>query len=180
MPDKQPTITSANGNRSFACSAAAVLVFIINEKEEILMLSHPNRKGWWEVVNGALDAEETILEGALRETREETGPNIRVKPLGIIHASTFHYDEDVRYMISLCYLMRYRGGPILPGDDMAGSEARWWSLTDLLQDSTKIIVPPNQKWIFGRAVELYRLWKDKTVVLQLDLDLTAKKNKYDL
>jgi hypothetical protein len=57
MPNLQPRITAANGRRRFACSAAGVLAFIIDDQERILLLSHPQRPGMWEVVNGALELE---------------------------------------------------------------------------------------------------------------------------
>lgn len=69
----QPTITSASGRRTFACCPVAVLGFIVNAEEQILVLKHPQRSGW-EVINGALDAGETVGEGLLREIREEAGP----------------------------------------------------------------------------------------------------------
>jgi hypothetical protein len=68
VPLPQPTIQTADGKRNFACSPAAVIAYIINEDEEILFLSSPKRPNWWENVNGALDAGESILEGVLRET----------------------------------------------------------------------------------------------------------------
>jgi 8-oxo-dGTP pyrophosphatase MutT (NUDIX family) len=61
-----PTITSSEGRR-FANAPAALLAFIVNEDERILMLSHPNSAGRWEVVNGALEHGETLLDGCLRE-----------------------------------------------------------------------------------------------------------------
>jgi 8-oxo-dGTP pyrophosphatase MutT (NUDIX family) len=178
MPNPQPYVTTVDEKRSFACFPAAVLVLIVNEKEEILLLSHPERKGRWEVVNGAMEAGETVLEGALREAREEIGENARIRPLGVVHASTFHYDEAVQYMLSLCYLMAYEGGAIRPGDDMRGSEHRWWSLGELAEKSVRLIVPPGQKWLVGRAVELYRLWKEQDVALYPGLDPSA--GKYDM
>jgi len=54
MPNQQPAITDVSGKRSFVCSPAAVLGCIVNAEEKILLLSHPRRKGYWEVVNGAL------------------------------------------------------------------------------------------------------------------------------
>lgn len=179
MVNQQPIVTTLDGRRRFACSPLAVLVFIVNEAEQILLLAHPQRKGWWEVVNGALEAEETLLAGALRETREEVGAAVRVRPLGTIHASTFSYDANVPYMISLSYLMAYEGGPVQPGDDMLGSEYRWWTLTELAAEDVKIVIPPHQKWLMKRAIECYRLWKEQTVDLQLDLGLTIL-NKYTL
>ena len=169
MPPLQTTISTADGSRRFACSPVALLVFIINECEEILLLAHPKRGGTWEVINGALEAGETILEGALRETREEAGDQIRVRPLGTVHISTFHYDEKVRYMLSVGYLMAYEDGGIQPGDDMAGSQVGWWSLDALTDESVEVRVPPDGLWRIGRAVELYRLWRDKEVTLQPEL-----------
>ncbi len=169
MPNQQPYVTTVNGKRQFACSPAAILVFIVNEKEEVLLLSHPKRNGGWEVINGALEAGETVLEGALRETREEAGEQVRVRPLGAVHIATFHYDVQVEYMLSLGYLMAYEGGDVEPGDDMAGSEYRWWSVEELMDESVQFISPPDKKWLVQRAVELYRLWKGQKVELQPEL-----------
>ena len=166
MTSNQPHILAADGKRRFACSPVGILVFVVNEREEILLLAHPKRKGGWEVINGALEAGETILEGALRETREEAGERLRVRPLGTVHASSFHYDENVKYMLSLGYLMAYEGGPVEPGDDMAGSAYRWWSIDELESKDVHLIVPEGQEWLMARAVELYRLWQERDVELQ--------------
>lgn len=169
MLSQQPHITTADGKRRFACSSVAILVFIVNEQEEVLLLAHPKRGGSWEVVNGALEAGETVLEGALRETREEAGEEVRVRPLGTVHISTFHYDENVRYMLSVGYLMAYEGGGIQPGDDMAGSRYSWWGLDDLMDERVKVLIPPDGKWLIERAVELYRVWRGREVELQPEL-----------
>jgi 8-oxo-dGTP pyrophosphatase MutT (NUDIX family) len=162
----QPNIVTLTG-RPFACSAAAVLAYIVNEDEQFLMLAHPKRKGWWEVVNGALEAEESVLDGVLREVREEAGEAVRVRPLGAIHIETFHYDQSVPYMLSLSFLLAYEGGEVRPGDDMVGSEFRWWSLAEVMDEAFPLIVPPR-KWVMQRAIELYRLWRERPVgVLEL-------------
>jgi len=41
METSKPLITTADGNRHFACSPTAVMAIIVNEKEEILLLAHP-------------------------------------------------------------------------------------------------------------------------------------------
>jgi 8-oxo-dGTP pyrophosphatase MutT (NUDIX family) len=169
MTANQPHILTADEKRRFACSPVAVVVFIVNEREEILLLAHPKRDGGWEVINGGLEAGETILEGALRETREEAGAGIQVRPLGTVHAWTFHYDKEVEHMISLGFLMAYEGGAVEPGDDMAGSAYRWWRVEELEDPDVRLIVPPGQKWLVRRAVELYRLWKAQDVELQPEL-----------
>lgn len=82
-------------------------------------------------MSGALEAGETILEGTLREVHEELGSDIQVRPLGTVHLETFQYDEQVQYMLGSYYLFTYAGGKIIPGDDMAGSLYRWWTLVEL-------------------------------------------------
>lgn len=120
------------------------------------------------MVTGALEAGETVLAGALRETREEAGEGLRVRPLGTVHVLSFHYDERVEYMLSLGYLMAYEGGAVEPGSDMAGSAHRWWSVEELEDKDVRLIVP-GQRWLIERAVELYRLWRDRDVELQPEL-----------
>src|SRR5437879_11417902 len=92
---RPPTITASSG-RAFATFPAAVVVTIVNPQEELLLLESPRRAGLWEPVNGAVDEGETLLGAALREVREEAGPDLRVRPLGVVHASTFAYDARLR------------------------------------------------------------------------------------
>ena len=174
MEHPQPHITTVDGNRRFACSPVAVLAIIVNEREEILLMAHPEQQGGWQVVNGAMEAGETALEAALRETYEEAGSSIRVRPLGTVHVSAFHYDERVRYMLSVAYLLAYESGEIQPGDDMEGSEFRWWSLDEIASEDVELIIPPGEKWLIARAVDLYRLWSQDDVANQSGFDLTVR------
>ena len=169
MSDLQPSLSNKPGTRRFACSAVALQAVVVSPEESILLLSHPTRNpnGAWQVVSGALEAGETILEGTLREAHEELGSEVRVRPLGTIHAQTFHYDENVQYMIAIYYLFAYEGGEVQPGDDMHGSQYRWWSRAELEAENINIVVPPGQTWILKRAIELYRLWNGQTWELQL-------------
>ena len=158
MSPTQPVIFSAR-ERPFAASAVALQAVIVNEQEQILLLNNPRRNRGWQVVSGALEAGETILDGALREVGEEVGSAVRVRPLGVLHAQTFHYDENVQFMIGIYYLMLYDGGKIVPGDDMVGSAFRWWGLKDLA-DETIQFHPSTIPWMLRRAVDFYRLWQN--------------------
>lgn len=170
MSDPQPFITSTKG-RQFAASAVAIQAVVVSPDEKILLLSSPTRnaKGAWQVVSGGLEAGETVLNGALREAREELGSDICLRPLGTLHAQTFHYDANVQYMVAIYYLFAYEGGEVRPGDDMLDSVYRWWSLAELEDDRVKVVVPPSQKWLLKRAVELYKLWHDQDDELQMPL-----------
>jgi 8-oxo-dGTP pyrophosphatase MutT (NUDIX family) len=173
------TITASNG-RLFATFPAAVVVPIINPREELLLLESRRRPGLWEPVNGAVDEGETLLEAAQREVREEAGPEVRVRPLGIVHASTFPYDARVQRMISVVYLMAHEGGRAVPGDDMRGSHARWVTAGAIESEGLRLLPPLDQEWLRRRSVELYRLWEpEPAVLLQAPLSASGL-NKADL
>ncbi len=173
-----PTMLDASGRRRFACAPAAVLALVVDAHERILLLAHPAGNGAWKVVNGALEAGETVLDGTLRELREEAGPDLRARPPGAVHVHTHRYDAAITHMISIAYLLAYEGGEVRPGDDMAGSRFRWWSLGELERERPEIRVPRGQSWMLTRAIDLYRLWRDQTVELQPVPDpLTDPKRK---
>jgi len=163
--DIRPCVTAADGRRTFAYFPAAVLVYMVDESGKVLLLSD-RASGKWEVVSGALEADETVLDGAQREAREELGPAVRLRPLGPVHVASIHYDAKIRDMIDIGYLFAYEGGEIVPGDDAAGFAFRWWTLDELAADDVRVVVPHGQKWLFARAVDLHRLWRGTDHPLQ--------------
>ena len=154
----QPTIIAEN-KRPLTTSAVALTAIIIDENERILLLSSPtrNKQGEWQLITGALEAAEAVLDGVMREAYEEAGLHVQIRPLGTVHSQTFHYDANVQYMIGIYYLLAYQGGQIVPGDDMIGSTYRWWSIEEL-GTADIIYHPSTHLWMLKRAVELYRLW----------------------
>ncbi len=173
----QPTITSASGRRTFACFPVAVLGFVVNPEERILMLRHPQRAGW-EVINGALEAGETVEQGLRREIREEAGPAMQVRPLGGLHDYTFHYDDHVPVMLSVCYLLAYAGGDVIPGDDMQGSAVRWVSADEVARGAVPVLVPGEMAWLFQRAVAFYRLLQAAPPVVRQPVFGAEHQNKH--
>jgi 8-oxo-dGTP pyrophosphatase MutT (NUDIX family) len=145
--------------RQFATYPAAVVVPIVNAREELLLLESPRRPGWWEPVNGAVDAGETLLEAARREVREEAGDDLRVRPLGVVHASTFAYDANVTHVISVTFLMGHEAGEAVPGDDMHGSHVRWATIGEIESDRLRLLPPLAEPWLRQRVIDLYRLWQ---------------------
>jgi 8-oxo-dGTP pyrophosphatase MutT (NUDIX family) len=159
-------VTASNG-RSFATFPAAVVVAIISRREEFLVLRNPRDRRLWQAVSGAVEAGETLLDAALREVREEAGPALRVRPLGVVHASTFSYDARVPNMISVVYVMAHEGGEAIPGDDMEGSEVRWAKLDAIACERLPLLPPLDQQWLRQRAAELFRSYvREPAVSLQ--------------
>ena len=155
----QPELVGLNGRR-FAGFAAAVLVFIIDPStRRFLLLSSPAKRGrdGWEIVNGGLEAGETVLEGVRREVAEEAGPDVRIRVLGAVHSWTYRYDDSVTHMLSLAFVAAYDGGAVVPGDDMAGCEVKWATLEEVRSLPSLI---PEDVWLFERALSLFDLWVD--------------------
>lgn len=162
---RQAEIEAENG-RVFATFPAAVIVFVYDDRERLLVLSSPRRTAWWEVINGAMEQGESVLEAALRELREEGGPSLRARPLGVFHVESFDYDPTVRRMLSICYVMQYLDGPIEPGDDMAGSQVAWWRPEDVEAHLANCIPPLDRPFLAPRALDCYRRWRDRDELLQ--------------
>ena len=160
MTSSQPTIASTGPRvRTFVTSPVAVQAILINQAEEILLLNSPSRKQGWQLVSGALEANETVLDGTIREIHEELGAGVHIRPLGTVHVETFRFDKNIPFMLSIYTLFAFDKGVIVPSDDMAGSEIRWWTLADLDQSGAQFHATAKL-WMFNRAVDLYRLWID--------------------
>jgi 8-oxo-dGTP pyrophosphatase MutT (NUDIX family) len=161
MTQSAPTIRSGGPRfREYAAVPVAVQPILINSDLKILLLSSPRRQQGWQLVNGALEAGETLMEGTRRELHEELGSKIQTAALGTVHTGTFRYDDQIPFMLESYHLFAYLGGPIIPGDDMAGSEARWWSMNEIAQ-SDHGFHPTVQLEILQRALDLYQTWLEK-------------------
>lgn len=105
---------------------------------EILLLRRvPGRvlPGLWQGVSGSLEADERVVEGALRELREETGferPIVEAF-FDLDFVSQFHFAAVDAVMTSAAFAARVRPGaePVLSHEHDA---ARWLSLDAAIQD----------------------------------------------
>ena len=158
----QPVVVAENG-RAFATQPAAVFVFIFRDDGRVLLLRRPDTPGW-RSVGGAVEADETILQAAMREVAEEVGAGVRVRPLGVAHAWTYQYDESIRQMIDVAWVMAYEDGDVVPGSDMAGCEWRWCVPEEV--EILLMTVPLGTDWLLQRAVDVYRRHRDHPLDLE--------------
>jgi len=100
----------------------AVGVVVVNDSKILLVKrKYPPRQGLWSLPAGFMEIDETPAETAVRETREETGFEVRVGPLLGVYAG----DDDPRVRVVLIvYGAEIVGGSLLPGDD--AEEARFF------------------------------------------------------
>uniref|UniRef100_A0A7V4XRQ4 NUDIX domain-containing protein n=1 Tax=Acidobacterium capsulatum TaxID=33075 RepID=A0A7V4XRQ4_9BACT len=88
-------------------------------------------KGEWSLPGGALELGETLMEGIMREVREETG--LLVEPITVVEVfDRIVRDEQgrVRYHYVLVdFLCRVTGGALACASDAA--DARWATLDEL-------------------------------------------------
>ena len=122
---RQPVMVAADGQCEFACFPAAILAFIVDDDDRVLLLSSPFRRGGWQVVPGAIEEGESPMAALLREVAEEAGPAVSIRPVASVHTQLHRFDAAVPAMLSIAYVATYLGGEVLPGSDMATSNVRW-------------------------------------------------------
>jgi ADP-ribose pyrophosphatase YjhB (NUDIX family) len=162
---RQPYVVARDGRR-FACRPIGALVFVVDDHGRTLLLCDPRAPGAWCVPGGAIEHGETVLAGAWREAKEELGGEIALRPIGVVHTHSFTYEPELPLLVSVSYLFAFEGGTIEPGSDLAGARFRWCTLTELEDEANRISVPKGQRWLFRRAVELHRLYRNAQVGLE--------------
>ena len=148
----QPGVTSESG-RYFAAFPIALLAYVVNDREEFLILRRPG-KSRWEIPAGVLEPREAPVEGMRRELREELGDAAQLGLRGLVHAVPIRFDRQIPQLVSLGFLVAYAGGELVPADDIAGAELAWQPLESLLARGD--IEVPNDLNHFRTARTLYR------------------------
>jgi len=117
-------------------------VLLVDEDNRVLLFSgidrtKPDVHPWWFPVGGALEAGETPVEAAIRETEEETGLGI-TNPGPIVFTRSFRWDfEGKEYdQEEWFFLVRVDGfSPVSKGwtdtETATIRGSRWWSIEEL-------------------------------------------------
>jgi len=88
-------------------------------------------KGAYDIIGGFMEADELPEEAAIREAKEETGLDIKIKSLLGIYRD--QYGDAGDYTLNLHYLGEVISGEEKPMDDVA--ELEWVSIQDVPLDS---------------------------------------------
>lgn len=155
-PVDLPVITTAAGHE-LVCFPTATHAFIVNSYDQFLLFRRPGQMGW-EVVTGEIRAAETVPDAVQRQLETDLGPAFLSVYLGVLDTFTFIFDANLPSLISICCLLRYRGGEMRQGKGVAGAEFKWWAISDL--DMIDLAVPRGRWDLLTKAVDMSRYLRD--------------------
>lgn len=95
---------------------AGVAVIIFNEEKQVLLQKRSDL-GLWGIPSGHIEIGETVSEAAIREVKEETNLDIRIKKLIGVYSDpdsqVFAYPSgQVVHFITTCFLAEITGGDL--------------------------------------------------------------------
>ncbi|MGV8141818.1 MAG: NUDIX hydrolase [Candidatus Woesearchaeota archaeon] len=111
---------------------------VINPKGEILFVKrdrawHKEVHEKWEFPGGKIEFDETPEDAVVREVKEESGYDAKVKFLiPKIVSSGWKFEDRESHQILLCYVCELNGGNALMGDHDV-SDIRWFTLDDAMK-----------------------------------------------
>jgi mutator protein MutT len=107
------------------CSATAA--FIINDKEEMLVVRRAKEpaKGTLDLPGGFCDMGETVEEGMIREIKEETGLEVRDIKYLFSSPNEYMYSGMGIHTLDMDYLVRVHGDSIAITAEDDAAEAMW-------------------------------------------------------
>ncbi|MBD3397794.1 NUDIX domain-containing protein [Candidatus Micrarchaeota archaeon] len=100
---------------------------IVNDGKVVLVKRKKEPfEGKWALPGGFVDSGESVEDACVREAKEETGLEVRIKEMVGVFSKP---GRDPRGTVGVAFLCKVISGEIRGGDDAA--EARWFSLGQL-------------------------------------------------
>ena len=112
--------------------------------------ARPPYKRWWDLPGGFVDRNELPKEAILRELKEETGLEIRIKEFFGIYSGTYFSPSDSYHILSIVYIAEGSDVSLQAFDDVC--ESRWFSKDEL---PSRIAFDSNKKII----KDFLKIWK---------------------
>lgn len=129
-------------------------VFILNEKQELLLIQRSDN-GLWALPGGYQNLGETSKDCAIRECLEETGYNVEITELiGVFSSLNYEFVHYPLKDIEICHLFFL--GKIISGDSKTSGETKkvsWFSEDKLpdLSDGHNIRINFGWKYIRNKV-----------------------------
>lgn len=160
--ERDRLVCDSCGHIAYVNPRLVVSTIPVTEAGDVVLIRRgfePGR-GWWAQPGGFLEVDETVTEGAVRETLEETG--LVVDPHEVIGL----YARLEAAVIVLAYEARVVGGEArtspealeiqafapeaIPWDGIA-FRTTWWALVDWLARRHPDLMPPPDRWAGSSA-----------------------------
>jgi len=127
--------------------------FILNDKQEILLVKSYKWPGLWVVMGGHIEWGESIADACTRECQEEV--SLDVKFSRVIETVEFIFDQnfhDQKHMVGLQSECHIVGDPTPTIDNDEIQEARWFTLEEAIKLENILPVTRNtiQKLVDSR------------------------------
>jgi 8-oxo-dGTP pyrophosphatase MutT (NUDIX family)/predicted enzyme related to lactoylglutathione lyase len=147
-----PSVPDPRKPRRLACAPVGVFVVVVDDRDRVLVLREPTT-GRLEVPNGAMEPAEDPADTARRELREEAGASLEVGPMRCYAAFNVEYHPHLPPLVSVGFVCAYRFGTAVAGDDMAGCEVDWLTMSDLMKPELAIPADPD---VLAAAITVLR------------------------
>lgn len=128
----------ANGHRLFYQSSPSTAVFLVNERNEVLLVTRAADpgKGKLDAPGGFCDMGENVEQAAVREMQEEL--HVDITPFGALTflcsgVNDYEFGGEVLHPLDFVFWVRVSGEITVQADDDA-AEARWCSVQDVSPD----------------------------------------------
>lgn len=112
----------------------AALGFVENDKEEILIVKE-RRSGKWVFPGGQVEVGENLMDGLIREIKEESGIDVEISHLTSIYSNTGTYEghsgvKTVPTKVMFDFVCKPIGGELTTSDETSAS--RWVNKEEVL------------------------------------------------
>ena len=107
---------------------------VIEKNGKILLVQEKQEKcyGKWNLPAGHLDSNESIMQGAIREIKEETGCDVELT--GIANLANRIMEDDIFVCIVFTTKLLNENIKINPEEIL---DVKWWSIDDVLNNMNK-------------------------------------------
>ncbi|MBU1878402.1 MAG: NUDIX domain-containing protein, partial [Chloroflexi bacterium] len=115
-----------------------------------LLLVHREDNGYWALPGGHLEYGESLVQAAVRETREETGLEVQIISLSGVYSAPFpdgFVVNEVNQVVVAAFICRMAGGQLRPGPET--TDAAFFPVDALPEPIMPIHVPRIRHALWG-------------------------------